>query len=123
MSKKHIKILMTENQFQNLINEDRGVNRASISYSNTILDAIEPYITNSLKTKKSDTFNIKIPLIILAFVSITAGYFLTDIKNSYQIEQWIAQYNSKVSDWFEVVSFFDAYNSLGNYVFNHPKFI
>jgi len=62
MNKNHIKILMTENQFQNLINEDRGVNRASISYSNTILDAIEPYITNSLKTKKSDTFNIKIPL-------------------------------------------------------------
>jgi hypothetical protein len=62
MNKNHIKILMTENQFQNLINEDRGVNRASISYSNTILDTIEPYITNSLKTKKSDTFNIKIPL-------------------------------------------------------------
>tara|TARA_R110002126_G_scaffold46194_1_gene130237 strand:- start:3690 stop:5462 length:1773 start_codon:yes stop_codon:yes gene_type:complete len=50
------------------------------------------------------------------------GYFLTDIKHSYQIELWIAQYNNKVSDWFEVVSFFDAYNSLGNYAYNHPEF-
>jgi len=50
------------------------------------------------------------------------GYFLTDIKHSYQIERWIAQYKNKVSDWFEVVSFFDAYNSLGNYAYNHPEF-
>ena len=51
------------------------------------------------------------------------GLFLTDIRNSYQIEKWISQYADKVSDWFEVVSFFDAYNSLGNYTFNHPDFV
>ncbi|MGB5417230.1 MutS-related protein [Algibacter sp.] len=51
------------------------------------------------------------------------GFFLTDIKNSYRIEKWIEQYGAKVSDWFEVVSFFDAYNSLGNFAFNHPEFI
>jgi len=62
MSEKPIKIIMSENQFQELINEDRGVNRASISYSNIILEKVEPYILNSLKTKKSETINIKIPL-------------------------------------------------------------
>lgn len=51
------------------------------------------------------------------------GFFLTDIKNSFKIEQWISQYGHKVADWFEVVSFFDAYNSLGNYVFNHPAYV
>ncbi len=51
------------------------------------------------------------------------GYFLTDIKNSYKIEQWINQHSSKVEDWFEVVSFFDAYNSLGNFTYNHNEFI
>ncbi|MEN3323329.1 DNA mismatch repair protein MutS [Mariniflexile soesokkakense] len=51
------------------------------------------------------------------------GFFLSDIKNSYHIEQWIARHANKVSDWFEVVSFFDAYNSLGNFVFNHPDFV
>jgi len=51
------------------------------------------------------------------------GYFLTDVKNSYRIEKWIEQHAHKVSDWFEVVSFFDAYNALGNYAYNHPDFV
>lgn len=51
------------------------------------------------------------------------GFFLTDLKNSYKVEQWLAAYKDKVEDWFEVVSFFDAYNSLGNYAFNHPQYI
>ena len=51
------------------------------------------------------------------------GYFLSDIKNSFEIEQWIQLHANKVADWFEVVSFFDAYNSLGNYAYNHPDFV
>jgi Ca2+/Na+ antiporter len=51
------------------------------------------------------------------------GIFLTDIKHSYRIEQWIAAYGHKVADWFEVVSFFDTYSTLGNYAYNHPEFV
>ncbi|MDN3664645.1 DNA mismatch repair protein MutS [Algibacter miyuki] len=51
------------------------------------------------------------------------GLFLTDIKNSYRVEKWIKEYGHKVSDWFEVVSFFDAYNSLSGFDFNHPEFV
>src|SRR5690606_1262839 len=51
------------------------------------------------------------------------GLFLSDIKNSYRIETWIKAHATKVQDWFEVVSFFDAYNSLGNFAFNHPHFV
>lgn len=51
------------------------------------------------------------------------GYFLTDLRNSFAIERWIETYKDKVEDWFEVVSFFDAYNSLGNYAFNHEQYI
>ncbi|GAL67717.1 MutS-related protein [Jejuia pallidilutea] len=51
------------------------------------------------------------------------GLFLTDIKNSYRIERWIENYGDKVEDWFKTVSFFDAYNSLGNFTFNHPEFV
>ncbi|MGE5943897.1 MAG: MutS-related protein, partial [Flavobacteriales bacterium] len=51
------------------------------------------------------------------------GLFLSYIKNSYRIEQWINQHADKVADWFEVVSFFDAYNSLGTFTFNHPEFV
>jgi len=51
------------------------------------------------------------------------GLFLSDIKNSYRIEKWIKAYGDKVEDWFEVVSFFDAYNSLGSFHFNHSAFV
>jgi len=51
------------------------------------------------------------------------GLFLLDLKNSYKVEKWISEHANKVSDWFEVVSFFDAYNSLGNFAFNHPEFV
>lgn len=47
------------------------------------------------------------------------GYLLSDIKNAYKVERWILTYAHKVEDWFEVVAFFDAINSLGNYAFNH----
>ncbi|GAA3570392.1 MutS-related protein [Snuella lapsa] len=51
------------------------------------------------------------------------GFFLADIKNAYHIEQWIHQYADTVTEWFEVVSFFDAFNTLGNYVYNHPELV
>lgn len=51
------------------------------------------------------------------------GFLLTDIKNSFRVERWIEQYRNKVADWFEVISFFDGYNSLGNYAFNHHEFV
>ncbi|MDB9961321.1 DNA mismatch repair protein MutS [Oceanihabitans sp.] len=51
------------------------------------------------------------------------GFFLSDIKNTYKIEKWISEHSTTVGHWFEVVSFFDAYNTLGNYAFNHPDYI
>ncbi|WP_053971031.1 DNA mismatch repair protein MutS [Mangrovimonas sp. ST2L15] len=51
------------------------------------------------------------------------GLFLTDLKNSYKIEKWIRQYHQTVAHWFEAVTFFDAYNSLGNFAFNHPSYV
>ncbi|GAB4159290.1 MAG: MutS family DNA mismatch repair protein [Winogradskyella sp.] len=50
------------------------------------------------------------------------GYLLWDIRQTYYIEQWIGKYMHKVEDWFDVVTFFDAYNTLGNYAFNHQEF-
>ncbi|MBO6879540.1 DNA mismatch repair protein MutS [Winogradskyella sp.] len=50
------------------------------------------------------------------------GYLLWDIRQTYHVEQWISHYADKVEDWFDVVTFFDAYNTLGNYAFNHQGF-
>lgn len=51
------------------------------------------------------------------------GLFLIDLKNASKIEQWIEQYNTTVENWFETVAYFDAYNSLGNYVYNHSSYV
>ena len=50
------------------------------------------------------------------------GFLLWDLIQSYRVEQWIQIHKHKVDRWFEVIAFFDAYNSLGNFVFNHPNY-
>ncbi len=71
-------------------------------------------------SKLIDTFDSR-KNILSAVVS--NGFMLFDIKQTYKVEEWIAQYKGKLNDWFEVISFFDAYNSLGTYVFNKPHYI
>ncbi|MBT8324195.1 MAG: DNA mismatch repair protein MutS, partial [Winogradskyella sp.] len=44
------------------------------------------------------------------------------IMQSYQIEKWITTHGHRVEHWFNTVSIFDAYNTLGTYAFNHPKY-
>jgi DNA mismatch repair ATPase MutS len=51
------------------------------------------------------------------------GFLLWDLHQSSKIEKWIDKYHLKVKKWFEVISFFDSYNSLSNYYFNHPKHV
>ena len=50
------------------------------------------------------------------------GLLLWDIRQTYHIEKWITTYADKVENWFEAVTFFDSFNSLGNYAFNHQDF-
>ena len=50
------------------------------------------------------------------------GFLLLDIYNTYRVEKWIINHKDSVEKWFDVVSFFDAYNSLGNFAFNHPNY-
>tara|TARA_R110001592_G_scaffold190063_2_gene435710 strand:- start:157 stop:1926 length:1770 start_codon:yes stop_codon:yes gene_type:complete len=51
------------------------------------------------------------------------GLFLFEIYNACTVEKWIFKYQHSVKDWFDVVAFFDAQNSLANFNFNHPKFV
>ncbi|MFC5048152.1 DNA mismatch repair protein MutS [Aquimarina hainanensis] len=59
----------------------------------------------------------------MLFGVLANGLFLWDLLQSYRIEQWIQKHQEQVSKWFEVIAFFDAYNSLGNYAFNNPDYI
>ncbi len=59
----------------------------------------------------------------LLMALIINGLALSDIAQSYKIEKWISKYHNKVNEWFLAVNYFDAYNSLGNYYFNHPDYV
>ncbi len=54
---------------------------------------------------------------------VANGFMLRDLRQSYNIENWILAYTESVPMWFDVITFFDAYNSLGNYAFNHPAYV
>lgn len=70
-------------------------------------------------SKKLDAFDQRNNVIIAI---IGNGLFLWDIRNSIQIEKWISTYKGTVEGWFNVVSFFDAQNSLANFVFNKHNY-
>ena len=71
-------------------------------------------------SKKLDAFDQRNNIIIAV---VGNGLFLWDIRNTIKIEKWISTYKNTVEEWFNVVSFFDAQNSLANFVFNKPEYI
>ena len=50
------------------------------------------------------------------------GLLLWDLYQVYRIENWIQNHGHKVEAWFDVLSYFDACISLGNFAFNHPSY-
>ena len=50
------------------------------------------------------------------------SFLLWDLQQCFKIERWIQNHGADVEAWFKVIAFFDAYNSLGNFAFNHPEF-
>ena len=107
-----------------------------------LLDLIENeiFISSTLKFKQNEikTENTKASLIFKDFSKILDafdqrnnmifgvlgnGFFLWDLQQSYKIEQWIKNYQNKVENWFEIISYFDSQNTLANYLFNHPSHV
>jgi len=58
----------------------------------------------------------------IIYLIIGNGFFLNGLSACYKIEQWIAVHGRAVEQWFDVIAFFDAYASLGNFAFNHPTY-
>lgn len=71
-------------------------------------------------SKKLDAFDQRANFMIAIFGN---GLFLMDIRNTIKIERWITTYKNTATQWFDVVSFFDAQNSLANFVFNKPEYV
>lgn len=59
----------------------------------------------------------------MIFGVVGNGFMLWDLRQSYKLEKWMKSYSSSVADWFEVIELLDAYNSLGNFAFNHPNYV
>ena len=59
-------------------------------------------------------------VIVAIFIN---GFFLTEIRLTNQLEDWVERNGSEVAKWLEVLAKMDALNSLANYVYNHPTFI
>lgn len=51
------------------------------------------------------------------------GFMLWDLRQSYRLEKWIKANSRNVAEWFSVIEVLDAYNSLGNFAFNHPTYV
>ncbi|AYN66444.1 DNA mismatch repair protein MutS [Euzebyella marina] len=59
----------------------------------------------------------------LVYAIIANGFFLRSLHHCYNLERWIASYGRYVENWFGAVALFDAYNSMGNFTYNHPKYV
>jgi len=71
-------------------------------------------------SKILDAFDQRNNLIIAVFGN---AFFLRDLQLVYNVEKWIHNYNHNVENWFKVIAFFDAQNSLSNFTFNHPTYV
>ena len=71
-------------------------------------------------SKILDAFDQRNNLIIAVFGN---AFFLIDLYNAKKVEKWILKYKHTVKNWFEVVAYFDAQNSMANFYFNHPNFV
>ena len=71
-------------------------------------------------SKILDAFDQRNNIIIAVFGN---GLFLWELKNACATEKWLVTYKNTIQKWFDVVAFFDAQNSLANFVFNKPEFV
>lgn len=58
----------------------------------------------------------------MLFGVIGNGFLLWDLQQSLKLERWIITHRNEVEDWLDVIDFFDAYNSLGNFTYNHQTY-
>jgi len=122
LSSKTDKIQSTFEQFYKLISEIE-----TQEFSSELLSKKKNQVVNTTKkasevlkkfAKNLDALDQRSNLLVGIFGN---GFMLRDTAQAFKIEKWIAEHKDNVANWFEVIAFFDAYNSLGNYAFNHPN--
>lgn len=116
------KIQSTFTQYAQLLKEIEEQDFKSVSLAqerNHIINA-ERSSSSILKkfSRYLDAFDQRNNVLVGIFAN---GFFLRDWSIASDIEKWIRTHKSEVAIWFETIAFFDAYNSLGNYAYNHDN--
>ncbi len=114
----------TFKQYHQLLNEIENV-----SFNSQILQEKQAAIKT--ESKKASAIFASFSKILDAldqrnniFIAVLGNaFFLRDTQQAYKVEQWIKTYTANVENWFDVIAFFDAQNSLSNVVFNHPEYV
>ena len=78
--------------------------------------------TSSILKKFSKLLNSLDKNSNMLYLIFANGFFLRSLTHCYATEAWIQKHGNSVEKWFETIAFFDAYNSLGNFAFNHPTY-
>lgn len=98
------------------------------SFSSALMQSYKTQISGN-STKASETirtFSKTIDALDqrnnLVFGFIGNGFLLWDIWQSAKLEKWIKANGKDLNDWFKVIAETDAYNSIGNFAFNHPAY-
>lgn len=60
---------------------------------------------------------------IFLFGALANIFFLWDLHYARRLETWIKEHAKKIPQWVGAVQYLDAYNSLGNFSFNHPHYV
>ncbi|MDY7396213.1 DNA mismatch repair protein MutS [Aureibaculum sp. 2210JD6-5] len=126
----------------NSIYEDAGKAKDTFKQYHKLLDKIESTTfsseiliaqQNAIKTEKEKASVIfkKFSKILdaldqrnnMIMAIIGNGFLLWDAHQAFKIENWINTYKSNVENWFKVIAFFDAQNSLANFAFNHQNYV
>src|SRR5690606_29362004 len=126
----------------NAIYNDAGKAKETFDHYHKLLDKIEhtTFSSQTLKNQQSaiQTENEKASDIFRKFAKILDafdqrnnmimalagnGFLLWDLHYAFKVEKWLSSNGHKVEDWLEVITFFDAQNSLANFAFNHPEYV
>lgn len=59
---------------------------------------------------------------VFIFGALANLFFLWDFSYAYKLENWIKNYGNFLPQWIESIEFMDAFNSLGNFAYNHPTY-
>lgn len=118
------KIQTTFHQYQKLILEIENIE----FQSSLLKEKRETILNDTIKTSKivhefSRILGALDQRNNMLFGIFANGFLLWDIYQSYKIETWISEHGKKVQHWFETIAFFDAYNSLANFAYNHPNYV